>query len=266
MEPSTISMSYGPRPDSQDAIRQAEEFFHATSSKGDCLAKFDNRMTMTVELQRRCGSLINLVDFHLSSNATMKNENISSCLRQHRQKLEDMLPPCRLMKLPAEIRDMIFAFAVTEWVVASGRGAQIGTPPRTMRVLEQSAIRIDRLNKPAPPAIILVSRQARAETLQLYYELNVFECWRPFNYWSVGWSCSTFIYWLGSLGGKIGWLRHIVLLYKSQEELAEYDIGTALRENGFDLHAQVSHRCELSEYEMSYEAMGLPRQFGRQRR
>lgn len=54
-----------------------------------------------------------------------------------------------------------------------------------------------------------------------------------------------------------------VLRYKHESELEAYDIKRALYENDFDVRAEILHRRELSEYEMSYEAMGLPRHFGR---
>lgn len=71
------------------------------------------------------------------------------------------------------------------------------------------------------------------------------------------------MYWLGSLGPeKISWLNDVVFLYKNESEL-EYDIEGAIAEQSFHLkQGVVSYRQELSEYEMQYEELGLPRNFG----
>lgn len=54
--------------------------------------------------------------------------------------------------------------------------------------------------------------------------------------------------------------------YKQERELETYDVEASLADDGFEVPALISNKLELSEYETSYEAMGLPRYFGRQRR
>lgn len=172
---------------------------------------------------------------------------------------------CPLLELPAEIREQIWMHAVTEWTVASSERRQL-TSTRSVRVLQKRAIRMDRFNRPPPPALTRVSHQLRAEALHLYYQLNVFECWRPL-FWLKDWSQSTFIDWLVSLGPEqTKWLRQVVLLYKHESEL-EHDVDNALMEHGFELNpGLISNKQELSEYEMCFEELGLPRHFGRRRR
>ncbi|KAK1811355.1 hypothetical protein LTR12_014297 [Friedmanniomyces endolithicus] len=163
----------------------------------------------------------------------------------------------RLLELPAELREAIWIHTVTEW--AAPRTVADCQPP----TLRQSPVRLDRFNRPLPAAITRVSRQLRHETLHLYYELNHFELWRPL-FWANDWSFSTLIDWLTQLGPRVRWLNNITLMYKHEAEL-EYDIEEALREAGFAFGKQgvISSRRELSEYEMSDVAWGLPRQFGR---
>ena len=93
----------------------------------------------------------------------------------------------------------------------------------------------------------------------------MFECWRPLFF--RDWSQSTFIDWLLNLGPeKTEWLNDVVLLYKHEGEL-EQDLEDALAELGVELKPGViTNRQELSEYEMSYEQLGLPRHFGKKRR
>lgn len=56
------------------------------------------------------------------------------------------------------------------------------------------------------------------------------------------------------------------MLYKHESEL-EYDIEPALAEEGFELQdGVITHRQELSEYEMCFADLGLPRHFGKKRR
>lgn len=190
---------------------------------------------------------------------------------------------CRLLELPAEVRDQIWIFAVENWnpaptLMAAGRAetddyVHIGPGQRTTTptapppsMLQKMPIRMDRFNRPLPPAITRACTQTRYETLQFYYESNIFECWRPL-FWIHDWSQSTFVDWLSGLGPrKTMWLNDIVLLYKHEGEL-ENDLEEPLAELGFDLKPNVIRsRQELSEYEHSYEAWGLPRHFGRQRR
>ena len=57
----------------------------------------------------------------------------------------------------------------------------------------------------------------------------------------------------------------MVFLYKNENEL-EYDIEGALTEQGLHLRkGLLSYRQELSEYEMRYEELGLPKSFGKKR-
>jgi hypothetical protein len=95
-----------------------------------------------------------------------------------------------------------------------------------------------------------------------YYACNSFECWRPL-FWRSAVDASTFINWLITMGPeRIGGLTEVVLLYKHESEL-DHDINEFLWDIGFDISPEViSAKLELSEYEMSYEALGLPRQFG----
>ncbi|KAK4613764.1 hypothetical protein CLAFUW4_08935 [Fulvia fulva] len=172
---------------------------------------------------------------------------------------------CPLLELPAEIREQIWMHTVTEWTAATVETLRL-TPTRSVRLLHKRAIRMDRFNRPPPPALARASRQLRAESLHLYYQLNVFECWRPL-FWLKDWSQSTFIDWLVSLGPvQTKWLRNIVLLYKHENEL-EHDVEEVLTAQGFELQpGVVSNKQELSEYEMCFEELGLPRHFGRRRR
>lgn len=58
----------------------------------------------------------------------------------------------------------------------------------------------------------------------------------------------------------------MVLLYKHDAEL-EHNIDDALVDLGIELDTGViSHKQELSEYEMNYEQLGLPRHFGTKRK
>ena len=168
---------------------------------------------------------------------------------------------CRILALPAEIREQIWIHAVTNWA----RNA-------TTNLLEKQPIRVDNLNRPLPPGLTRVNRQLYTETLYLYYTHNIFECWRPLIH-SPLWACSsTLMYWLNSLRqeslvgqDKVGWLTSIVLLYKKESEL-EVDFHQALAIEGFTVRKDVlSFREELSEYELCYEQLGLPRHFGRRR-
>lgn len=163
----------------------------------------------------------------------------------------------RLLELPAELREIIWTHAVTQW-----------TPIRTAEsskqfpMLRQAAVRLDRFNRPLPAALTRVSRQLRYETLHLYYECNQFELWRPL-FWVNDWTFSTLIEWLTQLGLKIEWLDDIVLMYKHESEI-DHDIEEALWELGFTFSRPgvISHRCELSDFELTHEALGLPRRFG----
>lgn len=174
---------------------------------------------------------------------------------------------CGLLALPAELRELIWIHTVTEWMpaLACKHDEQVPSTRRN-RIIEQRPIRMDRLNRPLPPAITKVSHQLRAETLPLYYQENIFECWRPL-YWVCDWSASTLINWLDTLSDReIKWLRRIVLLYKNEDEL-EYDVATALVEQGYELSdCDITSKLELSEYEQCFEQLGLPRHFGKKKR
>ena len=71
------------------------------------------------------------------------------------------------------------------------------------------------------------------------------------------------MFWLNALGReKASWLTSIVLLYKRESEL-EGDFHEALALQGFVFGQRViSFRQEQSEYELSYQQLGLPRHFG----
>ena len=73
--------------------------------------------------------------------------------------------------------------------------------------------------------------------------------------------------WLKCLGPeKRSWLNSVQLLYKQESEL-EHDVERALQHARLNIRSGVvSNRQELSEYEMCYEEMGLPRHFGKKRR
>ncbi|RMZ26000.1 hypothetical protein D0859_09940 [Hortaea werneckii] len=186
---------------------------------------------------------------------------------------------CRLLELPREIRDevgithsgtpewflltkgpQIWLFSVAEWIPlgAETDRRDAGEPSW----LQRAPIRMDRFNRPLPPAITRASVQIRGETLPLYYQSCKFECWRPKP--NHDWSFSTLVLWLLSLGPeKRSWLHDVVLLYKHEAEL-EHGLEEGLRE--FDVRMDMSifsHRRELSEFEMSYEQLGLPRHFGK---
>jgi hypothetical protein len=162
---------------------------------------------------------------------------------------------CRILALPAEIREQIWIHAVTNWAPNCETG-----------FLEKQPIRVDNLNRPLPPGLTRVNRQLYTETLHLYYMHNIFECWRPLIHSPLWPSSSTLMYWLRSLGReKVAWLTSIVLLYKKESE-QEVDFHQALAIEGFALRKGVlSLREELSEYELCYEQLGLPRHFGRRR-
>ena len=162
---------------------------------------------------------------------------------------------CRILSLPAEIREQIWIHAVTNWT----------RDPSTNTLIKQP-IRVDNLNRPLPPGLTRVNRQLYTETLHLYYIHNIFECWRPLIHSPLWSSSSTLMYWLNSLGPeKVALLTSIVLLYKKESEL-EVDFHQALAIEGWSIKSDVlSFREELSEYELCYEQLGLPRHFGRRR-
>lgn len=138
------------------------------------------------------------------------------------------LPRCRLLDLPAELREQIWIHAVTEWT-----SIPLDTKTKT-KLLEKDPIRMDRWNRPLPAPITRTCTQIRSETLHLYYQNNIFECWRPL-FWQVNWHQSTFLDWIIGIGAeKRGWLREVVLLYKHEAEL-EHDLEAALEVEGIPL-------------------------------
>ncbi|CAK4034426.1 Hypothetical predicted protein [Lecanosticta acicola] len=173
---------------------------------------------------------------------------------------------CPLLELPAELRELIWLHAVTEWAPVEDASTDAEADPSGARLLDRRPIRMDRFNHGGPPSLTRVSHQLRAETLHLYYEQNIFECWRPL-FWHKDWSNSTLIDWLTSLGPeRTCWLQQVVLLYKHEAEL-EHDVEQALVDDGFVLaEGAISSKQELSEYEKSFETLGLPRHFGKKRR
>lgn len=220
------------------------------------------------ELQRYCRSLIVRIDRALEKPEIREHAEIVAWLQQYQRQLLLMLPPparCYLLELPAEIRELIFVHAVTDWMPAttSTNTAKSETPSAFASELIKQPIRIDRFNQHSPASVTLVSQQVRAETLHLYYQENIWEFWRPL-YWLEDWSQSTFIDCLACLGPeRTAWLRHIILLYKNEDEL-EHDIESALAEQGFVLNkCTIDNKQELSEYELYAEQLGLPRRFGR---
>lgn len=146
--------------DGWDAIRQIEEFYHLSKILGQSRSsERDASPCLPKRQQVSCRSLIAMVDVLLARNSRVLPDDIlSSCLRDHRRWLHEMLPPSRLMTLPYELREQMFAFAITEWDANSDQLAEIVTPPRIVRVLQRRPVRIDRLNKPAPPGRRAASR------------------------------------------------------------------------------------------------------------
>ena len=180
---------------------------------------------------------------------------------------------CRLLELPAELREQIWTHAVTSWIkvwtpTESEQGLDAGNPAacgHLMPMLQKLPIRMDRFNRSLPPGITRVCKMTRHETLHLYYECNTFECWRPV-FWNHDWSSSTLIDWLSSLGPRALWLNDLILLYKYETEL-EQDIEPELIMLGLEYkRGIITNKQELSEFELTHEALGLPRHFGTKRR
>jgi len=174
----------------------------------------------------------------------------------------NIAPRCRLLELPAELREQIWNFAVSDWVPIDPNEA----PEADSRAwLCRGPIRIDRFNHRPPAAITAASSQTRSETLHLYYSLNTFECWRP-RFRSKLWMHSSLVNWLQFLGPeKRLWLQRVVLLYKSDDELAT-DVEADLAAIGLPIgQGTIRHQLQLTEYERCFEQLGLPRHFGRKR-
>ncbi|KAK3699318.1 hypothetical protein LTR37_016470 [Vermiconidia calcicola] len=166
---------------------------------------------------------------------------------------------CYLLELPMELREQIWVHVVIGWTPVSTENTQVTRPTR---MLERLPLRSDSLNKPLPPTITETCGQIRAETLPLYYKLNTFEFWRP-RPWTIDTRHSKFLDWLRMLGTeRTSWLRDVVLLYKDEDEVFE-GVQNALEKFGFRLRLDVlRYQQEVDEYEMSFEAMGLPKRFG----
>lgn len=158
----------------------------------------------------------------------------------------------------------IWLYTVVDWIPQTNDGNKAEADEASV-VRQKAPVRMDRLNKPLPPAITRTCNQVRAESLHLYYKNSQFECWRPFP--GRDWMFSILVEWLTSLGSqKTMWLNDLVLLYKQESEL-EYDAEEGLAELGILVRPGViSNKREVTEYEMSYEQMGLPRRFGAKRR
>ncbi|KAI5363974.1 hypothetical protein Slin15195_G096290 [Septoria linicola] len=223
--------------------------------------------------QRQCRILISRISEALSIPDNPDDTERKTWLRDSRAALELALAPaprCHLLELPAKLREMIWTHAVTQWTPSSPdvntKASSCSSPQMSRRELVKRPIRMDRLNRPCPAPITLVSQQLRAETLQLYYQENVWECWRPL-FWIIDWSESTLIDWLSYIGSeRTEWLQHMVLLYKHENEL-EHDIKQALLDEGFMLaNCTIDDQHELSEYEKASAVLGLPRHFGRKRK
>jgi len=85
-------------------------------------------------------------------------------------------------------------------------------------------------------------------------------------FWNHDWSFSTLVDWLRSLGTRSLWLNDLVLLYKHDTEL-EHEIEPELTMLGLELKTGIiTNKQELSEFEITHEALGLPRHFGKKRR
>lgn len=131
---------------------------------------------------------------------------------------------CPLLdKLSAELRDMIWSEVVT--------GSH--TTP----------IKIDKFNQSRPPPITRECHQIREESLNVYYNKNVFEFWRP-RYWQPNWiNLSHFSCWLARLGSeRRKFVRSVRLLYKHDEEL-QFNMKEALEREGLEL----PKNCALAE-------------------
>ncbi|KAK3698781.1 hypothetical protein LTR37_016785 [Vermiconidia calcicola] len=166
---------------------------------------------------------------------------------------------CCLFELPAELREKIWIHVVIEWTPTSTENSQT---KQSRRMLERLPLRSDSLNKPLPPAITETCVQIRAETLPLYYILNTFELWRS-RPWTIDTRQSRFLDWLRMLGReRTSWLRDVVLPYKDKDEVFE-GVQYALEKFGFRLRLDVlRYQQKVDEYEVSFEAMGLPKRFG----
>jgi hypothetical protein len=107
---------------------------------------------------QQANSLLARIKNALQRESTLQDPHLLLRLRQHRSRLQALLPVSRLLDLPAELREQIWIFAVTECgpVARESVGtdlcsADVSGTRRSDQVLEQKAIRIDRHNRPLPP-------------------------------------------------------------------------------------------------------------------
>lgn len=179
-----------------------------------------------------------------------------------------LTPACRrsrLLDLPAELREQIWTHAVTAWTSTDHVAEDHASGDHQVHMLRKMPVRMDRFNRSLPPGITRACRMTRHETLHLYYESNIFECWRPI-YWNHDWTFSILVDFLTGLGPRARWLNDLVLLYKHESEL-EHDIEAELRTLGLDLkEGIITNKKALSEFELTHEALGLPRHFGKRGR
>jgi hypothetical protein len=171
---------------------------------------------------------------------------------------------CRLLELPAELREQIWGYAVSEWhPKAEEDDDNDASDAGSSAVLYRRPVRIDRFNHTPPAAITATSSQTRAETLRLYYALNAFECWRP-RFKRKLWIYSSLVNWFEFLGPeKLTWVQDIILMYKTNDEL-ETNFEDTLATEGYMIpRGVIRHQLQLTEYEQCFEQLGLPRHFGR---
>lgn len=111
---------------------------------------------LTTKQQRQATLLLRRIDRALQQDSTHQYDVILR-LNEHKRRLEALIPRCRLLELPAEIREGIFILAVTEWGPVPGDDfiemppSEVSDARRRVPLLEKRAVRIDRLNRPAPP-------------------------------------------------------------------------------------------------------------------
>lgn len=169
---------------------------------------------------------------------------------------------CRLLELPAELREQIWTYAVSEWVLDDSAG---GVDGRGRMMCYRQPVRIDRFNHHPPPAITATCSQIRAETLQMYYELNTFECCRP-RFRRKIWTRSSLVDWLTFLGPvKRTWLRSIILLCKPND-VCDADVEATLALVNLRVpEGIIRQKLQVTDLERRFEQLGLPRHFGRKR-
>jgi hypothetical protein len=178
-------------------------------------------------------------------------------------------PRCRLLELPTELRDQIWDLAVSDWIPSSNDESTTASDSSSPPILVRAPIRIDRFSHTPPTSLTRTSSQIRHETLQRYYALNTFECWRP-RFKRKHWAFSgSLVPWLRLLGEtRRGWLRDVVLLHKvNDERIAERDVEAFLGRAGLGLRKGVVRQDVLRLEEdvgavRGFEQLGLPGHFG----